>query len=69
MPKLKLKTHTGAKARFGLSGRGKFLQPKGHKSHLRTRRSKRAKRQYDEMAPVHKSHVRLLKRALPYGIK
>lgn len=69
MPKQKLKTHSGVKARFGVSGRGKFLRPKGHKSHLRSRRAKRAKRMYDEMVPVHKSAVKLLKRLLPYGVK
>lgn len=69
MPKQKLKTHSGAKARFGMTGRGKFLRPKGHKSHLRSRRSGRAKRLYDEMLVVHPSAVKLLKRLLPYGVR
>lgn len=66
--KYKLKTHKGAKRRFHVTGRGKFLRAKGHKSHLRRRRSSRAKRLYDEMIPVHPSASKRLRRLLPYGV-
>lgn len=69
MPKQKLKTHSGAKKRFGITGTGKFMRPKGNKSHLRSRRSARAKRLYDEMLPVSDSAVKLLRRVLPNGVR
>lgn len=69
MPKQKLKSHSGAKKRIGMTGRGKFMRPKGNQSHLRTRRSNRAKGLYDEMLPVSPSAVKMLKRVLPYGVR
>jgi large subunit ribosomal protein L35 len=50
--KLKLKTHKATSKRFRLTGSGKLMRTKGGKSHLRRRRSARAKRQLDEMLPV-----------------
>lgn len=35
----KLKTHKGAAARFKISGTGKLLRMKGHRSHLRRKKS------------------------------
>jgi large subunit ribosomal protein L35 len=50
--KQKLKTHKATAKRFGVSGGGKLLRTKGGKSHLRRRRSARARRLLDEMVPV-----------------
>jgi len=63
----KLKTHKGAKSRFHVTASGKLLRAKGMKSHLRRNKSKRVKRLFDEMIPVHPADEKRLKRLLPYG--
>ena len=63
----KLKTHKGAQNRFKFTGTGKMMRMKGLKSHLRRNKSKRARRQFDEMIPVAKVDVQRLKRLVPYG--
>ena len=65
----KLKTHKGAASRFNITGSGKIMRAKGMKSHLRRQKSKRVKRQFDEMIPVDKSDYKRLRRLLPYGVK
>ncbi len=64
----KLKTHKGAKRRFRVTGTGKLVRMKGHRSHLRRKKSARAKRLFAKKLEVSKSDVRMLKRALPYGL-
>ncbi len=64
----KLKTHKGAQSRFHITGSGKILRTKGGKSHLRRRKSRRAKRLFDEMIPLHSSDRIRIKRLLPYGV-
>lgn len=63
----KLKTHKGAKRRFHITGTGKLMRAKGGKSHLRRRKSARAKRLYDEMIPMHPSDAKRIRKILPYG--
>jgi large subunit ribosomal protein L35 len=65
----KLKTHKGAKKRFHITGSGKIMRVKGLKSHLRRKKSKRSKRLFDEMIPVHSADVPRLKKMMPYGSK
>jgi large subunit ribosomal protein L35 len=52
----KIKTHKATAKRFKYSGGGKLMRTrggsKGGKTHLRRRRSKRAKRLFGEMAEV-----------------
>ncbi len=50
--KYKLKTHKATAKRFRKSGSGKILRTKGRKSHLRRRKSKRAKRMFMRMHEV-----------------
>lgn len=64
----KLKTHKGAKRRFHITGSGKITRPKGNKSHLRRRKSHRAKALMSEMIVVHPSARKRLRRLLPYGL-
>jgi len=64
----KIKTHKGAKERFSFTGTGKMMRMKGGKSHLRIRKSKRAKSLFDAKVPVHSADVARLKRLLPYGV-
>ena len=63
----KLKTHKGAKRRFHITGSGKIMRTKVGKSHLRRKKSKRAKRLYDEKLPLHASDRARIKRLLPYS--
>jgi large subunit ribosomal protein L35 len=65
----KLKTHKGAKRRFHMTGSGKIMQPKGNKSHLRRRKSRRAKALFSEMIEVHPSVRHRLRRLLPYKLR
>ncbi|MEE8517718.1 MAG: 50S ribosomal protein L35 [Dehalococcoidia bacterium] len=48
----KLKTHKGAKARYGVTGTGKLVRMKRHSSHLRRKKPKDVTGQYDAKLPV-----------------
>ncbi|MFN2126327.1 MAG: 50S ribosomal protein L35 [Anaerolineales bacterium] len=50
--KYKLKTHKATAKRFRVTGSGKIMRTKGHKSHLRRKKSKRVKRQFKRMHEV-----------------
>ncbi|MCJ7694271.1 MAG: 50S ribosomal protein L35, partial [Anaerolineaceae bacterium] len=50
--KYKIKTHKATAKRFRKSGSGKIMRTKGRKSHLRRRKSKRAKRMFTRMHEV-----------------
>ncbi len=63
----KLKTHKGAARRFAVTGSGKLMRTKGMKSHLRRKKSDRAKRLFDEMLPVNKRDVKRVSKLIPYG--
>lgn len=63
----KMKTHKGAKSRFHITASGKIMRAKGMKSHLRRKKTKRTKKLFDEMIPVHSSDQKKIKRLLPYG--
>lgn len=43
----KLKTHKGAAKRFRVTGSGKLMRMKGHKSHLRRKKPSNVKRLYN----------------------
>lgn len=49
----KLKTHKGAKRRFQVTGSGKIMRKKQGASHLRRKKSQRAKYQYEQKQEVH----------------
>jgi len=48
----KIKTHKATAKRFKYSGKGRLLRTRGPKSHLRRKKTKRTKRQFDEMVVV-----------------
>jgi len=65
----KIKTHKSTSKRFRLTkgGKGKLMRTKVGKSHLRRKKSKRAKRLYDEMIPVETTGFkRRVRRLAPY---
>ena len=65
--KYKLKTHKATAKRFRVTGSGQLVRTKGGQSHLRRRRSKRAKRLYSEMMPVESAKVaKRVHRLAPY---
>ncbi len=65
--KFKMKTYKAAAKRFTITGTGKVMRTKGGKSHLRRRRSARAKSQYAEMHEVATStEAKRVRRLAPY---
>jgi len=65
--KYKLKTYKAAAKRFRMTATGKIMRTKGGKSHLRRRKSKRAKAQYSRMLEITApADRRRIKRLLPY---
>jgi len=65
--KYKLKTHKATAKRFKVTGTGKLMRTKGSKSHLRRKKSKRAKRMYSRMQAVQGSGiVKRVHRLAPY---
>jgi len=65
--KYKMKTYKAAAKRFRVTGTGKIVRTKGGKSHLRRRRSKRARAQLSRMLVVDSAgDRRRIKRLMPY---
>ena len=65
--KTKLKTHKATAKRFRLTGSGKLVRTKGNKSHLRRKRSARAKAKLAVMLPVeNRGLAKTAKRLAPY---
>ena len=63
----KIKTHKATAKRFKYTGGGKLMRTKIGKSHLRRKKSKRVKRQFDEMIEVTASAAKKRVRKLaPY---
>ena len=62
----KLKTHKGAKARFHITGTGKILRMKAHRSHLRRKKTPRALREFHQKHEVSPSDLNRIHRLLPY---
>jgi large subunit ribosomal protein L35 len=48
----KMKTHKGAKNRYGVTGTGKLVRMKRQSSHLRRKKPKAVRNQFDEKQPV-----------------
>jgi large subunit ribosomal protein L35 len=65
--KQKLKTYKAAAKRFRVTGSGKVVRTKGMKSHLRRRKSARAKRLFSRMLEVEAPGDRKrIRRLAPY---
>ena len=65
--KYKLKTYKAAAKRFRVTKTGKIMRTKGGKSHLRRKKAKRVKAQFDKMLEVtHPADKRRIKRLAPY---
>ena len=57
----KLKTNSGAKKRFELTGSGKIKRKHAFKSHILTKKSKKRKRNLTYSAIVHPANVKAVK--------
>ena len=60
----KMKTNSGAKKRFALTGSGKIKRKHAFKSHLLTKKTKKQKRNLTYTALVHKTDELSVKRLL-----
>jgi large subunit ribosomal protein L35 len=61
----KLKTHKGAAARYKATGTGKLLRMKRHSSHLRRKKPKDVRGQYDAKLPVSPTQRRRVRTLVP----
>ncbi|HOG37076.1 MAG TPA: 50S ribosomal protein L35 [Paludibacteraceae bacterium] len=57
----KIKTNSGAKKRFALTGTGKIKRKHAYKSHILTKKTKKQKRNLTHTSLVDKSDVRNIK--------
>ncbi|MEN9919120.1 MAG: ribosomal protein [Bacteroidota bacterium] len=60
----KMKTNSGAKKRFSLTGSGKIKRKHAFKSHILTKKTKKRKRALTHAGTVHKSDVNNVKQML-----
>jgi large subunit ribosomal protein L35 len=65
----KLKTHKGAKDRFKITGTGKIMRTIGPKTHLRVKKAKRVRRQFDNMTELSPADRKRISRLIPNGVK
>lgn len=63
----KMKTHSGAKKRFTLTGSGKIKRKHAYKRHILTKKSTKSKRKNTHSALVDKTNEALIKRLLTIG--
>ncbi|HCC35974.1 MAG TPA: 50S ribosomal protein L35 [Ruminococcaceae bacterium] len=66
MPKIKIKTHSGAKKRFNLTKTGKVKRAHAFKSHILTKKSTKRKRNLRKTVMMDKTNVAQTKRLIPY---
>jgi large subunit ribosomal protein L35 len=63
-----MKTHSGTKRRFSITGTGKFMRVKGNKRHKKSAKHKRVLAADQKKFVVAGTHRKKLVRLLPYGI-
>jgi large subunit ribosomal protein L35 len=62
----KIKSHSGAKKRFEVTGTGKLARMKAYKGHLNQHKSPSRKRRHMGKALVAKGDLQLVRKLLPY---
>ena len=62
----KIKTHTGAKKRFGLTKNGKVKRGQAYRSHILTKKSTKRKRGLRMSAYADKTNAPVIKKLIPY---
>lgn len=64
----KLKTKSGAKKRFKMTGSGKIKRKRAYKNHILTKKETKQKRRLGNKAVVNKADERNIQLMFPYGI-
>lgn len=67
LKKYKMKTHSGAKGRFYITGNGKFLRRKIGINNFRRKKRGETLREISGKLPVSKGDAQRLKKLLPYA--
>jgi len=62
----KVKTHSGAKKRFKVTGTGKILRAHANKSHILSKKTRKRKRNLRSIVVVDKTNVIQLESLMPY---
>ncbi|MDX1671508.1 MAG: 50S ribosomal protein L35 [Balneolaceae bacterium] len=62
----KMKSNSGAKKRFKVTGSGKIKRKKAYKSHILTKKRSKRKRQLGKDTTVDKTDEKSIKQMLPY---
>lgn len=62
----KIKTHSGAKKRFKVTGTGKILRAHANKSHILNKKSRKRKRNLRSETLVDKTNMLQVKSLIPY---
>ena len=60
----KVKTNSGSKKRFTLTGTGKIKRKHAYHSHILTKKTKKQKRNLDHVTLVHRANVNSVKELL-----
>jgi len=66
MPKIKMKTHSGAKKRFSLTGSGKVKRAHQGKNHILTKKDRKRKRGLRQGTLVSATQESTIKNMIPY---
>jgi large subunit ribosomal protein L35 len=67
LAKYKIKTHSGAKRRFYVTGSGKLLMRKCHVNHMRRKKTGATLRLLSGKLAVSKHNVKRIRKLLPYA--
>ena len=62
----KIKTHSGAKKRFKVTGSGKILRAHANKSHILNKKTRKRKRNLRSIAVVDKTNAMQIERLIQY---
>ena len=63
----KLKTHSGAKKRFKITGSGKILRAHANKSHILNKKTRKRKRNLRSIVVVDRTNSSQINSLMPYG--
>jgi large subunit ribosomal protein L35 len=64
----KMKSNSGAKKRFKVTGSGKIKRKKAFKSHILTKKNSKRKRQLGKDTLVHPTNEKAIKKMIPYDV-
>lgn len=62
----KIKSHSGAKKRFKVTGSGKILRAHANKSHILNKKTRKRKRNLRSIAVVDKTNAMQIESLIPY---